>query len=353
MHSRSKPPPPSPPPLDGPQPGDPIDPVRARLGRRVLNIGLIGLLLLFFGVAILAFGPNGAGLGVMNRALGWDSPVLATVPFLLLFWAPMLVLRLLPRRPERSFLCGAQDALDPTRNPNWRRPVESDEAIGRRMRRLRGGALVIAVTAVVVAGAAYRIMSRQPADAGRPLPRIAVASLAKAGALPAHARVTGAVPSYDQAWIHAWSIRTTGYEDVYFPLRAPGQPSDAPVAAVVEATYIVGRETVAGDPPLAPFEGELARAAFPAWMREQMRAHGFVLAPHAVQLRRMKLDGREPGNDGVGATLAIGGGVVVVLACLLMAGMASYQLRQVSPAPAKATPRKPKRSAAKGSGRRA
>ena len=102
-------------------PGDPLDPVRARQGRRFINVVLIGALLLYLGVAVFAFGPNGAGLGPMNRLLGWDSPVLAAVPLLLLFWVPMFVLRRLPRRPENSFLCGAQDAIDPTRNPNWRR----------------------------------------------------------------------------------------------------------------------------------------------------------------------------------------------------------------------------------------
>lgn len=322
------------------RPGDPVDPVWAMWGRRVLNIGLIGLLVLYLGMAILAFGPNGDGLGPMNRLLGWDAPVLAVVPFLLLFWAPLFVLRILPRRPERSFLCGAQDALDPTRNPNWHRPVVPDDVLARRMRRLRGGALVVAGAAVVVSAVVYHLTSRQPADAGRALPRVAVAALTRGGTLPAHARIVSAVPGYDQAWIHAWSIRSTGYENVYFPLRAPGQPLGAPVAAVVQATYIVGRETVAGDPPLAPFEGELTRASYPAWMREQMRDKGFVLAPGAVELRRMKLDGREPGNDGIGASLATGGGIVAVLACLLVAGMATWQIPRVPTAVVKARPRR-------------
>ena len=350
MHSRPHAPSPSPVTHEVPRAGDPVDPMRARRGRRVLNVVLIGTLALYFGVAILAFGPNGAGLGPMNRLFGWDAPVLAIVPLLLLIWAPMFVLRLLPRRPERSFLCGAQDALDPTRNPNWRRPVVSDEMLASRMRRLRGGALIVAVVAVVVAGVVYRVASRQPPDAGRPLPRIAVAALAQGGALPAHARVVSAVPGYDQAWIHAWSVRSTGYEDVYIPLRTPGQSPDMPVAAVVKATYIVGRETVAGDPPVAPFEGELVPASYSAWMRERMREKGFVLAPGAVELRRMKLGGREPGNDGVGATLAIGGGVVAVLFCLAVAGMATWQIpRTPRPAPrwkksaVKATPRRKKR----------
>lgn len=351
MRSRSHPPSPPVAADAAVRPGDPIDPVRALWGRRVFNLVLIGTLALYFGVAILAFGPNGAGLGTMNRLFGWDAPVLAMVPFLLLFWAPMFVLRMLPRRPERSFLCGAQDALDPTRNPDWRRPVVPDEVLARRMRRLRGGALLVAAVAATVAGIAYRLTSHQPPDAGKPLPPIAVAALGRGGTLPAHARIVAAVAGYDQAWIHAWSIRTTGYEDVYLPLRAPGQSPEAPVAAVVKATYIVGRETVAGDPPVAPFEGALAPASYPAWMRERMRAKGFVLASSAVELRRMRLDGREPGNDGVGAALAIGGGVVAVLFCLAVAGMATWRIPR-TPKPGAKPASRPNKSAAKATPRR-
>lgn len=268
-------------------PGDPLDPVRARQGRRFINVVLIGALLLYLGVAGFAFGPNGAGLGPMNRLLGWDSPVLAAVPLLLLFWVPMFVLRRLPRRTENSFLCGAQDAIDPARNPNWRRREGSDEALVRWLRRLRRGALIVAATAVLVAGVAYRIASRQPPEAGRTLPRLSVAALARSGdrALPTHARIVAAVPGYGQAWIHAWSIRRTSYEDVYLPLRPPGQRADAPVAVVEKATYVASYESLRSDPPVAPFEGELSRASYPAWMTQRMRAGGLsrpAIAPAAT-----------------------------------------------------------------------
>jgi hypothetical protein len=319
----------------GPRPGDPVDPVRARQGRRFISFVLVATLLLYLGMAMFAFGPNGPGLGAMNRLFGWESPVLAALPFLLLFWAPILVLRLLPRRPENAFLCGAQDALDPTRNPNWRRPILSSEVVERRMRRLERGAVVVAGAAVIIAAGAYVLTSRPPPNAGRPLPALEAAALAKAGdaALPVHARVVGAEPGYDQAWIHVWSVRQTTYEDVYFPLRAAGQPPGAPVFVVEKATYVVGEDSLQSDPPKPPFEGELKRATYPSWMTDRMRTRGFTLAPGAVELKRMKLDGREPGVDPVGPAMSISGGVVVLLTCLLVAVVARLRRRSLADVP--------------------
>lgn len=315
-------------------PGDAVDPARARLGGWTLYVGLLMSVAVLIISVIFQTGPFAWSEGLVDRLFGHDSVSVAGLPLVALtIWLPIAVLRWLPRRPERSFLCGMQDALDPKRNPNWRSRLPSGTQRAEWLRRCRAGALIAAAVFALAATAGYTLAGKAPADAGKPLPRLTLAALAgKHGAgMPAYARLVDALPGYDQAWLRRWNTRTSSYHDYYLPLRAPGQSPIDPVAVVMLASYPASGEGPDADPPVPPLEGALSKAHLPTWMRIRMREHGFELAEDAVLLRRMALDGRMPGADDVAQALSIIFGGTLTFCCLMMAWLWTRALRAMQP----------------------
>lgn len=315
-------------------PGDALDHARARLGVWALNVGLLTSVVVLIVSVIFQIGPYAWSEGLVDRLFGHDSVAVAGLPVVALtIWLPIAVLRWLPRRPERSFLCGMQDALDPKRNPNWRSRLPSGTQRAEWLRRCRAGALIAAAVFALAATAGYTLAGKAPADAGKPLPRLTLAALAGShgAGMPAYARLVDALPGYDQAWLRRWNTRTSSYHDYYLPLRAPGQSPIDPVAVVMLASYPASGEGPDADPPVPPLEGALSKAHLPTWMRIRMREHGFELAEDAVLLRRMALDGRMPGADDVAQALSIIFGGTLTFCCLMMAWLWTRALRAMQP----------------------
>ncbi len=315
-------------------PGDALDSAQARLGAWALYLGLLASVAMLIIGAIFEIGPFAWSEGLVDRLFGHDSVTVAGLPVVALtLWLPHAVLRWLPRRPERSFLCGMQDALDPKRNPNWRSRLPTSTQKARSLRRSRAGALIAAGVFAVAAAAGYVLFGRTPPDAGKPLPRLTIAALARKGGgeMPRYARLADALPGYDQAWLRRWNTRTSSYEDYYLPLRAPGQSPTDPVTVVMLASYPASGAGPEADPPVPPIDGALSMVRLPTWMRARMREHGFELAENAVLLRRMALEGRMPAADDVGQVLSVIFGGTLTLCCLMMAWLWTRALRTMQP----------------------
>ncbi len=318
----------------GAMPGDPLQPARARLGAWTLHIGIAASVAMLLLGAIFEAGPFAWSQGLVDRLFGRDSIVLAGLPVVALtLWLPIGVLRRIPRRPERAFLCGMQDAIDPKRNPNWRARLPSSDERRRRLRRGRRIALVAAAGFALAAIAGYRFTGQAPADAGQPLPRVTLAVVAgsRGADLPRYLRLVDAEPGYDQAWRRSWQTRTSAYEDYYMPLRRPGEAPTSPAAVVMLARYSASGEGPEADPPVPPLEGTVSAARLPAWMRARMREHGFEPARDAVLFRRQRLDGRMPGADPSGPALSVILGIALVFSCLMMAWILTRSLRAILP----------------------
>ena len=315
-------------------PGDAVDPARARLGVWAFSLGLLASMALLILGAIFEFGPFAWSQGFVDRLFGHDSVVVAALPVVALtLWLPIAVLRWLPRRPKRSFLCGMQDALDPKRNPNWRSRLLTSTQRAQSLRRCRMVALVAAGVFALVAVAGYALTGKAPENAGKPLPRLTLAALASrhGAGIPPYARLVDALPGYDQAWLRRWNTRSSTYDDYYLPLRAPGQSPADPVAVVMLASYPASGTGPEADPPVPPLDGALSMARFPTWMRTRMREHGFELAENPVLLRRMTLDGRLPGADEIMPVLSIIFGGTLTFCCLMMAWLWTRALRAIQP----------------------
>lgn len=316
-------------------PGDPLDPSRARLSAWALYLGIAVSVSTLIGRAIFEVGPFAWSQALVDRLFRRDSIVLAGLPVVALtLWLPIAVLGRIPRRPERAFLCGMQDAIDPKRNPNWKTRLPSSEERRRTLERGRRIALVTAAVFALAAIAGYRFTGQAPADAGQPLPRVTLAAIARSrGAdLPRYVRLVDAVSGYDQAWRRSGRMRTSAYEDYYLPLRSPGQPLGDPVAVVMLARYSASSEGPEADPPVAPLDGMLSAERLSAWMRARMREHGFEPVCDALVFRRERLDGRMPGADPVGLALSLIFGGALVLFCLMMAWIGTRSLRAMRPA---------------------
>lgn len=315
--------------------GDPLDPSRERLGTWALYLGIAVSVSMLIGGAIFEVGPFAWSQGLVDRLFGRDSIVLAGLPMVALtLWLPIAVLGRIPRRPERAFLCGMQDAIDPKRNPNWKTRLPSSDARRRTLRRGRRIALVAAAGVAMAAIAGYRLTGQAPADAGRPLPRVTLAEITRSRVadLPSPVRLVDAEPGYDRAWRRSWWMRTSAYEDYYLPLYAPRQVRTDPVAVVMLASYPQSSEGIEADPPVPPLDGTLSAARLPAWMRARMREHGFEPARDALVFRRQRLDGRMPGTDPAGPALSLIVGGALVFSCLMMAWISTRSLGAMRPA---------------------
>ena len=109
------------------------------------------------------------------RHWGHDSPVLSFLPGFAVLAAPVVVLQILPRRPDRPFLCGAQDALAPGRaGPVCPLPPERMARI--LLRGARGG-LAAAALFALAGGLGFALVTRvDNRGAGAPLQELSFAA---------------------------------------------------------------------------------------------------------------------------------------------------------------------------------
>jgi|GEM_PF-3731799 len=297
-----------------PPPAAPLlpDDTRARnWGAAVAAVWYLGGFVLLIAGAVMQVGPYAWAQSWQVRHLGSDSATMSFLPGFGILLVPMLVLALLPRRPDWPFVNGAKDAFWPDRRAS--RPVVSTDILVRRMRRSWRVMLVLALACPLV-GTVLGWMSLRPGEQapGSALPTLTMAEAAARGAtLPDYARLTGGTPQPDLAWEHDFSIRTTRYQDVYTPVTAPGWRHG-------DAVSVLQLESLADFQQPGATEGELSRG-LPAWLITSMRAGGVPVADDPVVLKRKKLDGRVPEPDEVGAILA---GIFSASAGLTFGGLA-------------------------------
>lgn len=297
-----------------PPPAAPVLPDDAQArnwGAAVAVTWYLGGFVLLMACAVMQVGPYAWAQSWQVRHLGADSAIMSFLPGFAILLLPMLILGLLPRRPDWPFVNGAKDAFWPDRRAP--RPAVSTDILLRRMRRLRRIMLVLALACPLV-GALLGWMSLRPGEQtpGSALPDLTMAEvIAPSVTLPDYARLTGGTTQPDLAWEHDYSIRTTRYQDVYTPMTAPGwRPGD--VVSVLQL------ETLAYFQQPGATEGELSRG-LPAWLIASMRTDGVPVADDPVVLKRKKLDGRVPEPDEVGAILA---GIFSASAGLTFGGLA-------------------------------
>lgn len=266
-------------------------------GQAVALVWYLGGFAALMTAMVMQVGPSAWAAAWQVRHWGSDSTTLGFLPGFALLLLPLVILRCLPRRAERPFLCGLQDALWPKQPV--RRTALPREAELARLRRTRGVMAGLAGACVAVAAVAGW-MSLRPGDQrpGSPLPVLTLPELTRPGAvLPGYARVVGAVPRPEEAWAHDYTIRTALYRDTYIPLIAPDwRPGDLVAAVQVDRRDLLG---VPG-----PAEGTLSRG-LPGWLLTAMREDGMKLVDAPVVLTRDTLHGTVPEPDGVGLVVAV------------------------------------------------
>lgn len=297
-----------------PPPAAPVllDDARARnWGAAVAVTWYLGGFVLLIACAIMQAGPYAWAQSWQVRHLGADSAIMNFLPGFAILLLPMLVLALLPRRPDWPVVNGAKDAFWPDRRAP--RPVVSTDTLLRRMQRLRRVMLVLALACPLV-GALLGWMSLRPGEQtpGSALPTLTMAEAVAPGAtLPDYVRLTGGTPQPDLAWEHDYSIRTTRYQDIYTPVTAPGWRSG-------DAVSVLQLAKLADLQQPGATEGELSRG-LPAWLIASMRTDGVPVIDDPVVLKRKKLEGRVPEPDDVDAILA---GIFSASAGLTFGGLA-------------------------------
>ena len=255
-------------------PAPPLPPGAARRmgwGQATAAIWYLGGFALLLAAALLQVGPSACMAAWQVQHWGGDNPIVSFLPGFIVLAAPMLILCLLPRQAEGSFLCGMQDALAPNRS----RPVQPPPP--ERMAHLllfwaRGALIAVGVflyrrRAGLRTGHAHR-RSR----AGAPLPELTLAAVAAQGAaLPPFARLVGATPQLEFTWGHEHSERRTYHRDAFTPLTGPGWHPGEPVAVLVEDRTVLGDGGADALLPPGPVEGALVRGALPGWMLDELR----------------------------------------------------------------------------------
>ena len=287
------------PPLPAPTPPAAAEPSpRAwAWGQAVALVWYLGGFAALMAAMVMQIGLSAWAAAWQVRHWGSDSTTLGFLPGFALLLLPLLILRCLPRRADRPFLCGLQDALWP-KQPVRRTPRPREAELAR-LRRTRGVMAALA-GACVVAAAVPGWLSLRPGDQrpGTPLPVLTLSEVTRPGApLPGYARLAAAVPRPESAWAHDYTVRTTRYRDTYTPLTAPDWRPGDPVTALQ-----VDRRDLLGVP--GPAEGALSRG-LPGWLLAAIREDGMKLADEPVVLTRDTLHGLVPEPDGVGLVVAV------------------------------------------------
>ena len=306
-HQRPFQPPPAP---AAPAAADPHRARLARLGALAVAAWYCGGFVLLFAGALLGVGPYAWAAAWQVRHWGGDNVLLSFLPGFVALAAPLVLLQLLPRRPDWPVLCGAKDALFPSRDAPVP-PPPTPERMARLLLRMARVALVLSVLSLVAGGVGcFLVLRIGDRDAGTPLPELTLAMTA-AGDLPGYARLVGVVARPEYGWVHDHAVRQTRYHDVYTPLTGPGwQPGDT-------VTLLEKDSTVVGDSPAAPgpAEGALVQSSLPTWMVTELRRSGVAVVDDPVVLVRQDLNGVQPGADIVGVvmTLVFGTGFALFL----------------------------------------
>ena len=131
-----------------PLPSEPAPPLPAGAARRkgwvraAAAIWYLGGFVLLLAAALLQVGPSAWMAAWQVRHWGSDNPIVSFLPGFMVLAAPVLILCLMPRQAEGSFLSGMQDALAPNRS----RPVQppSPERMAHLLLLWARGALIAA-----------------------------------------------------------------------------------------------------------------------------------------------------------------------------------------------------------------
>ncbi len=274
-------------------------------------LGGLGVLL---AGTLLQVGPSGWASAWQVRHWGYDNPVLSFLPGFVVLAIPVVVLQVTSRRARPLPRGGARDGLDQA-GPSTGGPP-SPERMARVLLRLARGGLVAAPLFLLAGGIGFGLVvlvgSR---GAGAPLPELTLIAVARAhGDLPGYARLVGAIPRPEAAWLHEHAIRRTLYRDTYTPLTGAGWTAGDPVVVLEKRSEVAGEVTDALAPVL---EGGLARGVIPGWMLGELRRRGVAVTDDPVVLTRQALGGVVPGADLVVAGLCAGLGVMFALVSLV------------------------------------
>ncbi len=284
----------------------------AKLGSAAAVLWYLGGFALLMAGALLQVGPFAWAAAWQVRHWSGDNFVLSFLPGFAVLALPVVLLQLLPRRPEWPFLFGAQNAFSSPPGVPLSRPAP--EYMARLLLRLARGGFVVSALCLVAGGVGYvAVLGVGGRGAGQPLPRLSLADT-MGDLLPAYAVLTGVVPHPEASWVHDHAIRQTRYHDVYTPLTGPDwHPGDA-VSLLEERSHVMDDSTPSVDTDAGgPVEGRLGRGTLPQWMVTELRRSGVAVVDDPVVLARRDLEGVVPGADMVGAILALVMGAVFAL----------------------------------------
>jgi hypothetical protein len=300
---------------------------RERFGAIAISTWFLGGWGVLFVLMLLNIGPVVWISGWLNRLAGSDSSVLAFAIAFGVISFPVGLLQPAPWQGSSPFLRGAQRPLSPTRDPNFViHPLSPDEISAALLRMIKVLAC-LSVLSLIAGIGAYRLMTRTPAEAGKPLPVLSPQQIiARQDHLSGYVTLTTLAPGFPANWIHRWSIRQTRYADLYFPIDPPGTRADAPARIVGKVPYVLSNGENPGSYPVleAPIDGKLEIAALPAWMRQRMAEQGFVVPDRAIMFTPDdNLHGRFPGADEISSDfvrfLGIGFAMVFAIIGLILA----------------------------------
>ena len=274
-------------------------------GRAAAAIWYLGGFVLLLAAALLQVGPSAWMAAWQVQHWGGDNPVVSFLPGFIVLAAPVLILYLLPRQAEGSFLCGMQDALAPNRS----RPVQPPppERMAHLLLFWARGALIAAGVFLLAGGLGYELVTRSgDRGGGAPLPELALAAVAAQGAtLPPYARLVAATPQPELTWLHEHSERRTYHRDAFTPLTGRGWRLGDAVVVLEEDRTVLGDGGADAVLPPGPVEGALVRGALPGWMLDELRRRGVAVTDDPVVLIREELGGVVPGADTVMAVLCL------------------------------------------------
>jgi hypothetical protein len=336
---------PTPPPikhLDPPPASNPsaADARRERLGAIAICIWFFGGWCALFVLMALGVGPVVWLSGWLNRLMGSDSSTLAFAVAFGCVSIPVVVLQLAPWQSNSPFLRGAQRALRPNHDPGFViRQRTSGEMSAWLLGTIRVAAGLSALSLIAGIGG-YGLLMRAPADAGKLLQSLSPQQIIeRRDHLPGYVTLATVTAGFQPNWLHLWSIRQTRYADLYFPIDPPSTRGGGPVRILGKVDYVPSD----GQAPDAhavfdvPIDGKLEIAKFPAWMRQRMAEHGFVVPDHVILFTPDDhLHGRFPGPDTISADfvrfLGISLAVVLAIASMILA-FRRHRLLDTEPTP--------------------
>ena len=290
---------------------------RRKLGTTAVVVWMLGTMALLAIGTPMRLPPVGWIEAWQEATFGGTSPILAVLPLIPLVWAPKLALRL-PARADRPFLLGIQQACDTGAGPRF---MPSDDAQrGAMHRALTISAAILALCVCAIVAGIVLAIAESDRPAATPIRVTYVKALVSHGDGPP-LRIADAGPSREY-WLQVETVRGHTTRTAWRAIRPiGGRGRDR----LFQSTWTSQRD----DGTLEPIGQSGVGRVRPMddWIAGELRAAGFDVAPHPLQLDTWTADG-----DSFDAALPGYLTAMIGLVGTILAGAFTWRFRRLAAA---------------------